>query len=54
MIVKTPEIESELYPTWEKLVKENPDLKNSPDIVKENYEASVEEMFAALMVLAAF
>ncbi|NLP30524.1 MAG: hypothetical protein GX363_05255 [Clostridiales bacterium] len=54
MIIKTPEIKSEIYPTWEKVVDENPHLKNSPEIVKKNYEDSVEELFAAIIFLSTF
>ncbi len=54
MIIKTPEIKSEIYPTWEKVVDENPHLKNSPEIVKKNYEESVDELFDAIMLLSAF
>lgn len=54
MIIKTPEIESELYPTWRKVVADNPHLENSPAIVKKNYEESVEELFATIIFLSSF
>ncbi|NLY70308.1 MAG: hypothetical protein GX076_01260 [Clostridiales bacterium] len=54
MIVKTPEIKSEVYPSWEKLVEENPHLKNSPEIVKKNYEESIKELFDAIIFLSTF
>ena len=54
MIIKTPQIKSSVYPSWDKVIEENPNLKNSPEIVKKNYEDSVEELFAAIIFLSTF
>ncbi len=54
MIIKTPPIESELFPTWEKHIEENPGLKNSPAVVKENFEQSIDELYATIIFLSSF
>ena len=54
MIIKTPEVQSAIFPTWEKQVEENPSLKNSPEVVKNYFEQSADELFAALIFLSTF
>lgn len=54
MIIKLPPLESELFQTWDKHVAENPHLANAPDIVRESFEKSVDDLFAMLIYLASY
>ena len=52
MIIKTPPIESELFLTWEKYIEKYPEYANAPDIVKEQYEKEVDDLFAAVILMS--
>lgn len=52
MIIKLPPLESELFDTWEKHVEANPELKNSPIEAKEEFERSVDEYYAMIMLIS--
>lgn len=54
MIIKTPPIESELFLTWEKYIEKYPEYANAPEVVKEQYEKEVDDLFAAVILMSSF
>ncbi len=54
MIIKLPPLESELFDTWEKHIAENPELINSPEEAKQEFEHAVDDFFGMIMLIATF
>lgn len=54
MIINLPPLESELFPSWEKHVEEHPELKNSREIVRKNYEKTLDDFYTGIIFLASF
>ncbi|MGI6766263.1 MAG: hypothetical protein ACOX4R_03475 [Lentihominibacter sp.] len=54
MIINLPPLESELFQSWEKHIEEHPELKNSPEFVRKNYERALDDLYTGIIFLASF
>ena len=54
MTTKLPLIDWELFPSWEKQIQENPELKNSLEMVWKNYEKSLGDLYTGIIFLPSF